>query len=263
MNVLDQIITSKKLEVEQRRKTVPMDELTQFELFKKPVVSLSNSLKNGTGLIVEFKRKSPSAGNIQERSPEEVINFYTKQEVSAFSVLTDNERFGGGVDDLKSVRKITNGPILRKEFIIDEYQIFEAKAYGADAILLIAEALDDYHATYLTTIAHSLGLEVLMEFHSHKELNKLNDAVDVIGINNRNLQTLETDLSTSRKLLKYLPYDKVKITESGIKKPEELKYLYSLGYEGCLIGEAVLKDLDLLPLLCNAAMNAKLTQNET
>jgi indole-3-glycerol phosphate synthase len=258
MNVLDKIIEVKKQEVALKRKQISTDQLTDRPLFNRPVISLSDALKKGTGIIAEYKRKSPSAGEIQDRKIEDVAKFYESQGASAYSVLTDETFFGGKVGDLRTVKNEVQGPVLRKEFIIDEYQIFEAKAYGADAILLISEALDEYHAMYLTTIAKSLDLEVLMEFHSEEEMEKLNENVDVIGVNNRNLKTLKTDLSTSERLMKYLPYNKVKITESGIRSAEDLLKLYSIGFDGCLLGESVLKDVNLLPELVAAANNSKL-----
>lgn len=257
MNMLEKIIEVKKQEVALKRSQQSMDKLTDLPLFNSPVRSLVQALKDGSGIIAEYKRRSPSAGEIQNRKIEDVVQFYAASGASAFSVLTDDSFFGGRVGDLRTVKQLVNGPVLRKEFIIDEYQIFEAKAYGADAILLIAEALDEYHATYLTTIAKSLDLEVLMEFHSEEELNKLNDAVDVIGVNNRNLKTLQTDISTSERLIKYLPYNTLKITESGISSSADLQKLYSMGYEGCLIGESVLKNELLLPEIVEAANNIK------
>ena len=262
MNVLEKIVASKKIEVEQKRKDLPLDLLTKLPLIEAPVRSLKSSIKNGSGIIAEYKRRSPSAGIIQDRPIEKVIDLYNQHQVSGYSVLTDKERFDGSIADLIIAREQAAGPILRKEFIVDEYQVFEAKAHGADAILLIAEALDQYHATHLTTIAQSLGLEVLMEFHSIEELEKLNDAVDVIGINNRDLKTLKTDISKSEELIKYLPYKTVKITESGIKHPDELGSLYAMGYEGCLIGEAILQDSKLLSQLTDAANNFKLVSYE-
>lgn len=263
MNTLQQIIQSKRLEVSLKRNQCQIEKLTEMPLFSKPINSLVTSVKEGTGLIAEYKRRSPSAGPIQENSIAEVVEFYSRNGVSAISVLTDEGYFGGSINDVQSAREFTNSPILRKDFIVDEYQLFEAKAYGADAILLIAEALDEYHATYLTTIAQSIGLEVLMELHSVKELDKLNDSVDIIGVNNRNLQTLKTDISTSKELLKYLPYSKLKITESGISTPETLEELYQLGYEGCLVGEAILKNKDLLPQLNEVALRIKTTHHDS
>lgn len=257
MNVLDKIIARKKEEVAHKRKAISLQELTRLPAFQNPTVSLAKSLKAGNGIIAEFKRKSPSAGKFHDLQLEEVLRNYNRQKVSGYSILTDEEGFGGEVVDLQLAKSIASGPVLRKEFIIDEYQIFEAKAYGADAILMIAAALDEYHATYLTTIAQSIGLEVLMEFHSTAELNKLNENIDIIGVNNRDLRSLETALSHSEDLIKHLPYNAVKIAESGIKHPVDIEYLYGLGYEGCLIGEAILKDPNLLKQLTQTAERSK------
>ncbi|MBD3637622.1 MAG: indole-3-glycerol phosphate synthase TrpC [Crocinitomicaceae bacterium] len=253
MNLLDKIIQKKKEEVAYNRSNIPLGTLTQMPFFDTPCRSFKTEIRNGTGIVAEFKRRSPSAGEIQKQSVEEVVSKYSREGVSAVSILTDQSFFGGELSDLSAAKTAIKKPVLRKDFIVDEYQLFEAKAYGADAVLLIAEALDEYHATYLTTIAQSLGLEVLMELHSEEQVDKLNDAVDIIGINNRNLKTLQIDLTTSEQLLKYLPYNKVKITESGISTPDDLKRLYSLGYDGCLIGEAVLKQPTLLSELANVA----------
>lgn len=262
MNLLEKIIASKRTEVAIKRKELPLDLLTQLPLFEAPAKSLKSAIKNGSGIIAEFKRKSPSAGEIQDRNIKEVLSFYNQNKVSGYSILTDKERFGGTLNDLESANKSAAGPVLRKEFIVDEYQVFEAKAFGADAILLIAEALDEYHVTHLTTIAQSIGLEVLIELHSAEQIDKLNDSFDLIGVNNRNLSTLKTDIAASEDLIKYLPYQAVKITESGIKHPDELRSLYALGYEGCLIGEAILDNPGLLPQLTAAANNLKMVGYE-
>ena len=161
--------------------------------------------------------------------------------VSALSILTDQHFFKGQVEDLKAARKY-GVPILRKDFIIDEFQLFEAKAFGADAVLLIAEVLDSYHVKYLCQIAQSLNLEVLVEFHSEKELFKVPSSADIIGINNRNLDTLETSIENCKTLLPYLPLNAFKIAESGIKSLDEIEELYELGFNGCLIGESLLKE---------------------
>lgn len=262
MNILDKILDIKRKEIEVRRKQQSIDTLIKQPLFSTETKSLSESIKNGSGIIAEYKRWSPSAGKIQNKSIEEVVGFYKAHNVSGYSVLTDEEYFGGRVGDMKTAKSVVEGPILRKDFIIDEYQLFEAKAYGADAILLIAEALDAYHALSLTTMAHSIGLEVLMEFHSAEEIEKLNDSVDVIGVNNRNLKTLETRIETSEEMLKYLPYNKVKITESGIEQANQIKFLYDLGFSGALIGESVLKSPGLLAELSEAALGAKIVNHE-
>lgn len=242
MNFLEKIVAEKHKDVKFRRETISVKQLTEMELFSRDTVSFSESIKNGSGVVAEFKRKSPSAGEFNlNGNLEEILTFYQSHGVSGYSILTDNQKFGGELIDLASARAVVNGPILRKDFIVDEYQIFEAKAYGADAILLIADALDEFHCENLTTVAKSLGLEVLMEFHSKEELSKLNDNVDVIGINNRNLKTLETDVQTSIDLIKYLPFDKIKISESGINSPSQIKTLLDVGYDGFLMGEYLLK----------------------
>lgn len=262
MNLLDKILTVKRNEIALKRKQLPIDQLIQSEFFDRPVKSLKTAIKEGSGVIAEYKRSSPSAGNIQSKRLSDVLEFYQGKQVSAYSILTDHDFFKGEIEDLLQAKKQTNGVILRKEFIIDEYQIFEAKSFGADAILLIAEALDEYHAKHLTTIAHSIGLEVLMEFHSKDELVKMNDDVDVLGINNRNLKTLETKLDTSEKLIKFLPHDRIKITESGIQQKEDIEHLYSLGFDGCLIGESILKHPQKLDEIVAAAIQHKIVHYE-
>jgi len=261
MNILDKIIEHKRLEIAQRKKDLPVEELTRYELFQRPTNSLKNAIQNGNGVIAEFKRKSPSAGLFEGKELNEVIQKYESTGVSGCSILTDFEFFGGTVSDLVAARNLTERPILRKEFIIDEYQLFEAKAHGADAVLLIAAVLDNYHATHLTTIANSLGLEVLMEFHAENELDKLNDGVDIIGINNRNLDTLETSIETSERMLRHLPFSATKITESGIHNAAQLKYLYDIGFDGCLIGESLLKTDGLIDEMIKEINHLKLMKN--
>ncbi|MFT5819417.1 MAG: indole-3-glycerol phosphate synthase [Crocinitomix sp.] len=246
MNLLEEIIQYKRTEVKQRRIAVPLNELFVKPNFERAVKSFSASIKNGNGIVAEFKRKSPSAGSFNQHSIDAVLQSYQKNKVSAISILTDEHYFGGDLSDLEKASNLDFAPVLRKDFIIDEYQIFEAKAYGADAILLIAEALDEYHATYLGTIAKSIGLEVLMEFHGASELHKMNENVDVIGINNRNLKTLKTDVRTAFDLVRKLPYDTVKIAESGISSEFEIQELLKVGFDGFLIGESLLKDQVLL-----------------
>jgi len=242
MNFLEKIIAQKEVEVAQQKQLLSISELTKMEYFERDTLSFSESIQFGSGVVAEFKRQSPSAGLFNsEGNLEETISYYQQNNVSAVSILTDFEKFGGHLNDIKMARGLINKPILRKDFIVDEYQIFEAKAYGADAILLIADALDEFHCENLTTIAKSLNLEVLMEFHSKQELVKLNDQVDVIGINNRDLKTMKTNVKTSIDLIKYLPYDTVKISESGINNQSQIKQLIEVGYDGFLMGEYVLK----------------------
>jgi len=242
MNFLEKIVAEKHKEVKQRREITSIKSLTEMGFFSRETISFSDSIKNGSGIVAEFKRMSPSAGLFnRDGDLEDTLAFYQSHNVSGYSILTDKEKFGGELIDLTYSREVVTGPILRKDFIVDEYQIFEAKAFGADAILLIADALDEFHCENLAIVAKSLGLEVLMEFHSKEELRKINDNVDVIGINNRNLKTLKTDVQTSIDLIKYLPFDKVKISESGINSPSQIKTLLDVGYDGFLMGEYLLK----------------------
>jgi len=242
MNFLEKIVAEKHKEVKRRREIASVNSLTEMELFSRETISFSDSIKSGSGIVAEFKRMSPSAGPFnRDGNLEDTLAFYQSHSVSGYSILTDKEKFGGELIDLAHAREVVTGPILRKDFIVDEYQIFEAKAFGADAILLIADALDEFHCENLTVVAKSLGLEVLMEFHSKEELRKINDNVDVIGVNNRNLKTLKTDVQTSVDLIKYLPFDKVKISESGINNPSQIKTLLDVGYDGFLMGEYLLK----------------------
>lgn len=262
MNVLSKIIAEKRIQIEAQRKQVPIDQLIQYPNFELPKKSFSESIRNGNGIIAEFKRKSPSAGEFHSNPMNEILGLYKLMEVSACSILTDETHFGGSLEDLSNAKTFLNSPILRKDFVVDEYQLFEAKAHGADAVLLIAAALDEYHTTHLTTIAHSLDLEVLFEIHSKEDVDKLNENVDVIGVNNRNLKTLKTDIETSERLLKYLPFSKVKISESGLKSAADLQKVYDLGFDGCLIGESILKRPALLEELRNKANEFKLLTHE-
>lgn len=240
--ILDQIIEKKKIEVEFLKKKYSYKDFEQFPDFGKSTFSITDSLQQSDfGIIAELKRKSPSAGTInQNLNISQTSNDYENAGVAAISCLTDMYYFGGSNEDLKLVKSSCNLPVLRKEFIIDEIQIFESKAIGADCILLIAEILDYSKALNFTIIAQSLGLQVIMELHNGSEIKKLNDQVDVIGINNRDLKLQETNLQTSFNLKPYLPSDKIIISESGIKTSDEIDQLKSAGFAGALIGESIL-----------------------
>ncbi len=260
MNFLEKIVAEKHKEVLNRKAMTSMKTLSEMDLFTRQSLSLSAAIKNGSGIIGEFKRMSPSAGSFNvDGNIVNTVNYYETNGVSAYSVLTDKDLFGGDLRDILTVRSLVDSPILRKDFIVDEYQIFEAKAYGADAILLIADALDEFHCENLTTIAKSLGLEVLMEFHSKEELVKLNENVDVIGINNRNLKTMTTEVKTSLDLIKYLPFDRLKISESGIHNPKQIQQLIEAGYDGFLMGEYLLKSKESngIKSIVGQVMNSK------
>lgn len=246
--ILDKIAATKRSEIAALKQCYKLSDFESMEYFDAPTRSLKTSLLDTQfSVIAEFKRKSPSAGIINDqKSPVHQARQYESLGAGAISCLTDKTYFGGNLDDLKNIRGEVQTPVLRKDFILDEIQIFEAKAYGADAVLLISEILDSEHAKQLTIIAQSLGMDVLMEAHDRDHLERINDMVDVIGINNRNLHLQRTSIQTSFDLIKYLPKNCLCISESGIKSPDELKQLETIGYRGALIGESLMNENDNL-----------------
>ncbi len=243
MTILDKIIENKKREIEQLKREFKIKDFENMPLFSSEVISMKDSiLSKEFGIIAEIKRKSPSAGELNKNLiPSLLAEEYERSGASGISVLTDFDFFGGSIADLIEVKKNVTIPVLRKEFIINEIQIFQAKAIGADAILLIAEALTEEQALHFTILAQSLGLEVIMEFHEKSQLYKINDEVDIVGVNNRNLKLQKTDILNSIDLFDFLPRGKVLISESGIKTPDELFQIANCGYHGALIGESILK----------------------
>ncbi len=245
MNILDKIIETKKAEVAQRKSEVSIEQLEKHPFFSRECNSLRKNLlkKNASGIIAEFKHKSPSKGEINGNAKvEEITKAYVEAGVSCLSVLTDYEYFGGTLTDLTKARETNpNIPILRKDFMIDKYQIVEAKAHGADVILLIAACLSKEKALTLAQKAKQLGLDVLMEIHNAEELDIVNDFVDVVGVNNRNLKIFKTNIETSVELGKLIPEKFVKISESGLKGADEIKHLKQHGFKGFLIGETFMK----------------------
>ena len=244
MTILDQIIASKKAEVRLKKSIVSVTQLENTELFTKKKMSLSKSIVNSSiGIIAEHKRRSPSKATINNSlSVEEVVKGYESSGAAGISVLTDMQYFGGSLEDLLLARASVQIPLLRKEFIVDEYQLLEAKAFGADAILLIAAVLSQQEIKQLSEFAQSLNLEVLLEVHNLEELEKsIMPSLDLIGVNNRNLKTFEVSLQTSVDLAKHIPIDFIKISESGITKGEDIKILKSNGFQGFLIGENFMK----------------------
>jgi indole-3-glycerol phosphate synthase len=240
MTILDNIIDKKKLEIKDLKARTSFRDLEKSALFKREVISLSRSLSESskTGIIAEFKRKSPSKGIINSSSlPEVVAEGYIREGAAGVSILTDNYFFGGSNADLQRVREKGDFPILRKEFIIDEYQIIESKAIGADVILLIAAVLGNKELINLSRQARSAGMEVLMEIHEHQELDKVNEFVNIIGINNRNLKTFVVDTGISQIISSKIPAGYLKISESGISSPQVIKDLRNAGFNGFLIGE--------------------------
>jgi indole-3-glycerol phosphate synthase len=243
-DILDRIIKDKKLEVRQRKSETSIERLKKSPFFNRTPVSLMKSLckKNAYGIIAEFKRMSPSAGRINRNAdPVGITQGYIHAGASALSVLTDRKYFAGSRDDLMRVREVNNCPILRKDFMIDPYQVLEAKAIGADAILLIASVLNNSTIRQLTLKAHDLGMEVILEIHDSSELAYVNRDIDIVGVNNRNLKKIETDVQISIDLAGKIPEEKLMISESGIHDPETINYLKSLGYRGFLIGEYFMK----------------------
>ena len=245
MTILEKIIETKKNELEIVKKTIPIEELKKLPNFERKSISLVERLKNSShGIIAEHKRKSPSKSIINDSiSINEIITGYNNVNVCGISVLTDKDYFGGSLNDLRNARKLTNIPILRKEFIIDEYQIIEAKANGADVILLIAACLEKDQIKSFSSLAKEIGLEVLIEIHDENELKKcLTDTIDIIGVNNRNLKTFEVDINTSIKLSNMIPKKFTKISESGISNYNEIIKLRKYGFKGFLIGELFMKN---------------------
>lgn len=244
MNILDTIIERKKIEVEERKRLKSISELKKMPLFLRETYSFADSLsdKSKTGIIAEFKRRSPSKGVINNISlVQEVVKNYVKNGAGAVSVLTDEKFFGGSLNDLMEARN-NDIPLLRKDFIIDEYQLLESKAYGADIILLIAACLSKEEVKSFSTFAKSIGLNVLLEIHNENELEHICDAVDVVGINNRDLKTFKVDLNHSIELCKKIPSDKIKISESGIDDVKTIHLLKQNGFSGFLIGEKFMKE---------------------
>ena len=244
MNILEQILAQKRIEVERRKKEMSLAELARGPFYKNETYSLKQFLldETKTGIIAEFKRKSPSKGIINaQASVEEATQGYATNGASGISILTDEEFFGGSLADLQKAAIINKIPLLRKDFMIDEYQLHEAKAYGASVILLIAACLSVEEVKALATAAKNLGLEVLLEIHNEDELEHISDAIDLVGVNNRNLKTFEVSLEQSVQLSKLIPSDKLKIAESGINKVEDIHYLRAYDYKGFLIGENFMK----------------------
>ena len=247
MNILERIIIDKRQEVLLKKSIIPVSQLENSVLFGNKTISLSKNLRASTsGIIAEHKRRSPSKSEINYNfTVEEVVKGYENAGACGISVLTDGKYFGGSLDDLLLARVSVNIPLLRKEFIIDEYQILEAKAFGADAILLIAAVLKREEIIKFSEFAQSLALEVLLEVHDEEELNKaIVPSLDMIGVNNRSLKTFEVSLEISKELVSKIPDEFVKISESGISSINSVKELQNIGYQGFLIGEKFMKTTD-------------------
>ena len=243
MNILDKIIEHKIEEVRKAKSEVSLQELMDSEYFVKPGKSLKKTLIEKSGIVTEFKRQSPSKGIINDQSDVlEVVKSYERFGASAVSILTDKQFFGGSLDDISKVRKSIEIPILRKDFMIDEYQFYEAKSIGADVVLLIASCLSPHQVQEFTELAHELNLEVLLEIHTEDELKHFNKNIDLVGINNRNLKDFRVDLKHSVNLKNQLPKDVLSVAESGIYNVEDFKFLKEQGFDAFLMGEYFMKN---------------------
>jgi indole-3-glycerol phosphate synthase len=246
MNILDRIISSKRKEVEVRKAERPVRLLEASPFFSRQTLSLKQSVLDAskTGIIAEFKRRSPSKGVINDTADvSQVTSGYTKFGASGISVLTDTEYFGGSEADLQQAR-LNNIPILRKDFIIDEYQVIEARAMGADVILLIAACLSPSEVLRLALVAHGLQLEVLLELHDEEEIAHINEYTVLVGINNRNLKTFSVDMEKSISMAEKIGTGAVRIAESGITVPEDIARFRQYGFEGFLVGERFMREND-------------------
>lgn len=244
MNILDKIVADKRKEVDLKKSLIPVSQLEQSILSNRDTVSLAAALRNSSsGIIAEHKRRSPSKSVINQKlNVQDVAVGYEEAGVCGMSVLTDGKYFGGSLEDLVLARAVAKMPLLRKEFVIDEYQILEARAHGADVILLIAAILSKKEIKTLSETAKNLELDVLLEVHNEEELHKsIMPSLDMLGVNNRNLKTFEVSLETSKSLSKLIPDEFAKVSESGISSIDAIKDLKQYGYQGFLIGENFMK----------------------
>jgi len=244
MNILEKIVAYKRPFVEQKKQTVPIEILMQSVHFQRQTISLKTALTraDSSGIIAEFKRRSPSKPEINLKADIKKITLgYQDAGAAALSILTDTHFFGGHPQDILKVRDQIDIPILRKDFMFDAYQIYEAKSLGADAVLLIAEVLTKVQVAELSALAKDLGLDVLLETHTAGQLKKITEHIDIVGVNNRNLKTFKVSIENSVAMAQKLPTDVVKISESGIQSADDIKILRQAGYQGFLIGELFMK----------------------
>lgn len=246
MDILEIIVAAKKKEIGPFKEKSPVERFERegffWQISNRSLVQ-SLLIPGSTGIIAEFKRKSPSKGwfKSKELEVEPVVTAYNKS-AAGISVLTDNEFFGGDLDDLIQTKVVTDIPVLRKDFIVDKWQIAESKAFGADVILLIAACLTPAQVKEFAGYAKSIGLESILEVHNDAELGHYCDEVSMIGVNNRNLKTFEVDINTSLQLIEKIPAGKPAIAESGIGSADAIVTLRSAGFKGFLIGETFMKE---------------------
>ena len=247
-NILEQICRSKRLEIARQKDAIPFEELKIILniQFKKKVSFKRALLDSDSGIIAEFKRKSPSKGWIHpDAEVTSTVHSYETAGATAISCLTDEPFFGGNLEDFRKTREtIKNIPLLRKDFMLDEYQFYQSKAMGADVVLLITACLTAEEIARFTSIAHELDMEVLLEIHDESELASICPDADVIGINNRNLKNFVTDIQNTLDLASRIPENFVKISESGLSNPETVLQLRQAGFRGFLMGERFMKTSD-------------------
>ena len=248
MNILDEIVAHKKKDLEERKATLPLVELEKRMPPLSERRSFSRSLKkDGLAIIGEIKKASPSRGVIvPDFDPVDLALEYEEAGVVAISVLTEERYFQGSLGDLLMVRRATSKPLLRKDFLFDEYQLYEARAYGADAILLIVAILEERKLISLLEKAQVLGLDALVEVRSRSEVEQaLSCGATIIGINNRDLKTFQVDLKTTAELSQFVPPDKILVSESGINNAEEVRFVREYGVKAILVGESLLRSGDI------------------
>jgi len=247
MSILEKIVETRMRDLKLMKELIPVEKLAEAISYERKILSLPDYLRDSkrSGIIAEFKRRSPSRGVINEKAClEDVVAGYCRCGVSAVSVLTEPGFFGGSTDDLRSAREQCDVPLLRKDFILDPWQLYEARASGADAVLLIAAILGKKLVAELSETASQLGLKVLLEVHSERELATISPFIDVIGVNNRDLETFRVDTDLSLRLASHLPPDLTRISESGIDSPGLIRSLRGAGYHGFLIGDHFMRQAD-------------------
>ena len=245
MTILDKIVDQKRVDLQKLKERTTLKGLEASPYFATPVVSLKKYIlrEDKSGIIAEFKRNSPSKGPLNPYASVEKVSIgYMQSGASALSILTESNFFNGKNQDLTEARQLNFCPILRKDFIVEEWQVYETKSIGADALLLIASILKPKETIKLATKAKELGLEVLLEVHNREELDQhLNENIDLVGVNNRNLKTFETSINHSLELAGFIPSSVVKISESGLDSVVKLAQLYGAGFQGFLMGEKFMK----------------------
>lgn len=251
-DILQTIIANKRIEVKRQQQAVSLSTMLALarEQIDRPIRSMRAALEaSSSGIIAEFKRKSPSKGWLYPHAVvSDIVPAYDAAGAAACSILTDGDFFGGALSDLRKARELVQLPLLRKDFIVDTYQLYQAKAMGADAVLLIAAVLSPTECEEFASLAHEIGLEVLLEVHSEDELNHLNKNVDMLGVNNRNLGSFHTDVANSFRLAGKMQeisekkgFNPLLISESGLKDARTLQELRVAGFRGFLIGETFMR----------------------